>query len=106
MKRKSFIQSSIVALTASYLPALPKFQTIGDETLFVSPAFLKTGDIIGITAPAGYITSEEIRSAVQKWKAGVIRSRSGKRSIKEISHLAERMKKEQRIFSKCLMIQK
>jgi muramoyltetrapeptide carboxypeptidase len=66
MKRKSFIQSSIGALTASYLPAIPKISSIGDETLFVSPAFLKTGDIIGITAPAGYITSEEIRSAVQK----------------------------------------
>jgi len=69
MKRKSFIQSSIGALTASYLPALPKFQTIGDEALFVSPAFLKAGDIIGITAPAGYITSEEIRSAVQKMES-------------------------------------
>jgi len=69
MKRKSFIQSSIGALTASYLPALPKFQTIEDEALFVSPAFLKAGDIIGITAPAGYITSEEIRSAVQKMES-------------------------------------
>ena len=69
MKRKSFIQSSIGALTASYLPALAQFQAIGDETLFVSPAFLKAGDIIGITAPAGYITSGEIRSAVQKMES-------------------------------------
>ena len=69
MKRKSFIQSSFGALTASYLPVLPKFQAIEDEALFVSPAFLKAGDIIGITAPAGYITSEEIRSAVQKMES-------------------------------------
>jgi muramoyltetrapeptide carboxypeptidase len=69
MKRKSFIQSSIGALTASYLPVLPKFQAVEDEALFVSPAFLKDGDIIGITAPAGYITSEEIRSAVQKMES-------------------------------------
>src|SRR6186713_885736 len=69
MKRKSFIQSSIGAFTVSYLPALPKFQAIEDEALFVSPAFLKAGDIIGITAPAGYITSEEIRSAVQKMES-------------------------------------
>ena len=69
MKRKSFIQSSIGALTASYLPALAQFQPIGDEALFVSPAFLKAGDIIGITAPAGYITSGEIRSAVQKMES-------------------------------------
>src|SRR6187399_1110242 len=66
MKRKSFIRSSIGVLTASYLPALPKTSTGGDETLFISPSFLKAGDIIGITAPAGYITSDEIRSAVQK----------------------------------------
>jgi len=69
MKRKNFIQSSIGALTASYLPALPKFSTDEDETLFVSPAFLKTGDIIGITAPAGYITTMEIQSAVQKMES-------------------------------------
>jgi len=31
MKRKSFIQSSIGALSASYLPALAQFQPIGDE---------------------------------------------------------------------------
>ncbi len=69
MKRKSFIQSSIGALTASYLPAIPKISAFTDETMFVSPAFLRAGDIIGITAPAGYITSEEIRSAVQKMES-------------------------------------
>ena len=55
MKRKNFIQSSIGALTASYLPALPKFQTIEDEALFVSPAFLKAGDIIGTYKPGDMI---------------------------------------------------
>src|SRR6187200_406131 len=69
MKRKSFIRSSIGVLTASYLPALPKTSTVGDETLFISPSFLKAGDIIGITAPAGYITSAEIQSAVQKMES-------------------------------------
>jgi len=77
MKRKSFIQSSIGALSASYLPALAQFQPIGDEALFVSPAFLKAGDIIGITAPAGYITSEEIRSAVQKMESWGYRIKVG-----------------------------
>src|SRR6187549_756226 len=69
MKRKNFIRSSIGVLTASYLPVLPKLSTGVDETLFISPAYLKTGDIIGITAPAGYITSEEIKSAVQKMES-------------------------------------
>ncbi|HEU5165212.1 MAG TPA: LD-carboxypeptidase [Chitinophagaceae bacterium] len=69
MKRKSFIQSSIGAFTASYLPGLPKLLTNEVETLFISPPVLKAGDVIGITAPAGYITSEEIRSAVQKMES-------------------------------------
>ena len=69
MKRKNFIQSSIGAFTASYLPSLPGFSTEEVETLFMSPPVLKAGDIIGITAPAGYITTEEIRSAVQKMES-------------------------------------
>lgn len=69
MKRKNFIQSSIGAFSAAYLAALPKFSMGEDEALFVSPPFLKTGDVIGITAPAGYITRDEIRSAVQKMES-------------------------------------
>ena len=69
MKRKNFIRSSIGVLTASYLPAFPKLSAGGDETLFISPAYLRNGDIIGITAPAGYITSDEIKSAVQKMES-------------------------------------
>lgn len=65
MKRKSFIQASAAAFTTTYLPALPVLQLI-DEPEFVSPPALKTGDLIGITAPAGYITQEEIQSAVKK----------------------------------------
>lgn len=69
MKRKRFIQSSIGAFTASYLPVLPKFSTNEVETLFISPPVLKAGDVIGVTAPAGYITTEEIRSAIQKMES-------------------------------------
>lgn len=66
MKRKNFIQSSIGVFAASYLPALPKLSI--DEIEF-DPPHLKSGDIIGITAPAGYITHEEIQSAVQKMES-------------------------------------
>jgi muramoyltetrapeptide carboxypeptidase len=69
MKRKNFIQSSVGALTASFLPALPKFRHDEDETLFVSPSYLKTGDIIGITSPAGYIIYQEIQSAINKMES-------------------------------------
>jgi len=77
MKRKNFIQSSLGVLTVSYLPALPKFSGGEDDTLFVSPAFLKTGDIIGITAPAGYITTEEIQSAVKKMESWGYKIKTG-----------------------------
>jgi muramoyltetrapeptide carboxypeptidase len=70
MKRKSFIQSSMAGLMASYLPTLPKPYSNEDETLFLSPPSLKTGDVIGITAPAGYITTLEIQSAVKKMESG------------------------------------
>lgn len=69
MKRKNFIQTSIGALTAPYLPGLPALPTSEDETVFVSPPYLKAGDIIGVTASAGYITRDEIRSAVQKMES-------------------------------------
>jgi muramoyltetrapeptide carboxypeptidase len=106
MKRKSFIQSSIGVLTASYLPALPKISIGEDETLFVSPAFLKTGDVIGITAPAGYITSDEIKSAVQKMEGWGYKIKIGEPSINVILLLEEQMRKEQMTCSKCLMILK
>lgn len=67
MKRKNFIQSTIGVLAASCLPALPKLPI--DEPEFVAPPHLKGGDVIGITAPAGYITHEEIQSAVQKMES-------------------------------------
>lgn len=69
MKRKSFIQSSVAAITASYLPALPKLPDGEDETLFVSPPALRSGDIIGITSPAGYIINQEIQSSVKKMES-------------------------------------
>ena len=69
MKRKSFIQSSVAALAASYLPALSKLNDAEDETFFVSPPALKSGDIIGITSPAGYIINQEIQSAVRKMES-------------------------------------
>jgi muramoyltetrapeptide carboxypeptidase len=76
MKRKNFIQASTAILTASYLPALPKLQDI-DEPEFLSPPVLKSGDLIGITAPAGYITHAEIQSAVKKMESWGYKIRVG-----------------------------
>jgi muramoyltetrapeptide carboxypeptidase len=68
MERKSFIRSSIAALAAVNLPPLAKPEVI-DESEFISPPVLKNGDVIGITSPAGYITHEEIQSAVKKMES-------------------------------------
>lgn len=64
MNRKHFLSSLIIAGTANVsfkswkkLPDHVKEPTI--------PPYLKPGDIIGITSPAGYITTEQIRPAVK-----------------------------------------
>ncbi len=37
----------------------------------IIPTALKKGDKIGIVAPAGYVSAEQIKSAVKKvWRAG------------------------------------
>ena len=69
MERKNFIQTSIGTLAAAGLPGLSKFQLIEDETLFVAPPALKANDVVGITAPAGYITTGEIQSAIKKMES-------------------------------------
>jgi len=69
MERKDFINSSVGALAAASLPGLSKFNVAEGETLFVAPPALKTNDLIGITAPAGYITGAEIQSAIKKMES-------------------------------------
>jgi muramoyltetrapeptide carboxypeptidase len=76
MKRKNFIQASVAVLTASYLPVLPGHGRF-EEPEFVSPPVLKTGDLIGITAPAGYITHDEIQPAVTKMESWGYKIRVG-----------------------------
>ena len=65
MNRKYFL-SSLIPLAAG-LPAFAKnsspFQQWAE---FIIPPYLKPGDTIGITSPAGYITLEEIQPAMYK----------------------------------------
>jgi len=70
MNRKHFL-SSFIAATA----ALPAFKTLAntiesESSSFKIPPYLKAGDTIGITSPAGYITLEQIEPSVlqmQSW---------------------------------------
>ena len=69
MNRKYFL-SSIIA-SATLLPAFKAFSKNDNELpAFKIPAYLKPGDTIGITSPAGYVTLEQIQPAVlqmQSW---------------------------------------
>ena len=66
MNRKKFLASASTILAAASLPVLHATNpnTEDEEVNATSPLFLKNGDTIGITAPAGYITIEEIQPAI------------------------------------------
>ena len=68
MKRKDFL-SSIVPLGAT-LGAVARGKTVLEDpdTPTIIPPYLKQGDTIGITCPAGFITLEDIQPAVNKMK--------------------------------------
>lgn len=69
MDRKHFLSS--VVISAASITAFGR-QTNSDKNISalpVIPKYLKPGDTIGITAPAGYITPEEIQSAVMKMES-------------------------------------
>ena len=38
--------------------------TNDEETVYAKPPYLKSGDTIGVTSPAGFITLEELKPAI------------------------------------------
>jgi len=67
MNRKKFLSSIITASTA--IPALGStFINEDDDSVkpLITPKYMKPGDVIGITCPAGFITLQEIQSAMQQ----------------------------------------
>lgn len=65
MNRKKFL-SSLAPLAASITDVVPPGKLPEPEARPIIPAYLKKGDTIGITCPAGFITSEEIQPAINK----------------------------------------
>lgn len=66
MNRKYFLGNVIALIGGITLPAKKSLAVDANEELvYRRPPFLKKGDSIGITAPAGWITQEEIQPAVQ-----------------------------------------
>jgi len=71
MHRKQFISSG-TALIASFPFGWKEINTqakSSDELQTIIPKYLIPGDIIGITSPAGNITLEEIRPAIQQMES-------------------------------------
>jgi muramoyltetrapeptide carboxypeptidase len=66
MNRKNFLTSVVGSIAAIPLTSFKnKFQDENSRPLII-PKYLKYGDVIGITCPAGNITEKEIQSAVQQ----------------------------------------
>jgi len=66
MNRKSFLGTASVLVGSVIIPFKKSFAEDSPELLtYKKPPYLKDGDTIGITAPAGFITPEEIQPAMQ-----------------------------------------
>lgn len=79
MNRKSFLQQAGTLLAGVTLPGLLQAQTTsGAANRLVIPPYLKPGDTIGITSPAGYIAVKDIQSAVQQITAWGFKVEVGK----------------------------
>ena len=75
MNRKNFLSSILVATAA--IPSIHSDHRESDEGVAIIPAYLKTGDTIGITSPAGFITREEIQPAVLQMESWGFKTRIG-----------------------------
>ena len=78
MNRKKFLSSATSLLAITAVPDLSRaIPSTGDEEFMLKPAYLKTGDIIGITSPAGYITLDEIRPAITQMESWGFKIKTG-----------------------------
>ena len=81
MKRKSFLGSLFggpLLASANFKFDPGKDKRILDELPWRIPPYLKAGDTVGITCPAGFMTPEEIQPAVQTIKSWGFNLRIGR----------------------------
>ena len=70
MNRKYFLSSAMTAAAA--IPAIAAGSNSDDddaESALIIPRYLKPGDTIGITSPAGYITLQDVQPAIQQMQS-------------------------------------
>ena len=103
MNRKHFL-SSFIAAAAAVLPTFKGIASPVDDkhSSFETPPYLKQGDTVGITSPAGYITLDQIQPSVlqmQSWGFYVkIGSTIGKRDFTYGGTDEERLKDFQQML--------
>jgi muramoyltetrapeptide carboxypeptidase len=81
MKRKSFLGSLLggpLLASANFKSAESKGNRILDEIPWRIPPYLKAGDTVGITCPAGFMTPEEIQPSVETIKSWGFNLRIGR----------------------------
>ncbi len=87
MKRKHFLQSILPAATLLHTNAINFVSETVEEPVgsLIIPQYLKDGDTVGITSPAGYITEKDIQPAIlqlQSWGFNVkVGNTIGKRAF-------------------------
>lgn len=84
MNRKNFLSSLLTLSAAGPALAAAETSTAGPSHAFpgspfqlITPAYLRSGDTIGITCPAGNITQKEVQPAVQLLESWGFRIRIG-----------------------------
>ncbi len=75
MNRKNFLSSMLVA--ASAIPSIQAEKRYPEKRTTIIPPYLKPGDTIGITSPAGYITKEEIQPSILQMESWGFKTRTG-----------------------------
>jgi muramoyltetrapeptide carboxypeptidase len=65
MNRKNFL-SSLFPLAAGFSGMQSGIPAFDPELTYLAPPYLKPGDTIGITSPAGFILIEDIQSSINK----------------------------------------
>lgn len=75
MNRKHFLSS--LAGIGTLLPAVSRAENIVAEKAILPP-YLRKGDIVGITSPAGYMTLKEIQPAIEQISAWGFRVKVGR----------------------------
>ena len=100
MNRKRFLNS---VLTLGVLPGLhfDELELADEPEKITTPRYLRNGDIIGITAPAGHIEPEEIQPAIIQMESWGYKTKVGNTIGKKISLLGEQMQNERVISRRC-----